>query len=277
MRRAFFFIVAIAFATTSFASIPRASVLDPAPSIATPSSETRIGVSEVLAPFEHPAESELTRALRQAYEQASTTNASGLGRFLSVDPVLDIKKNLSEPQMWNRYAYVTNNPLKFTDPDGRYRTFYNEKPMHTMGNDAPPVIAAALTAPVAVLGVGIALEGLSYAALTAAVRYPVLFSAAMTWLQCETGTVGRWGVNTYRRGGTMTTIEHINYRHGFDSGFSNVSRFAKDTSVRDIKGYVETALKYGKATTNRGSVTVVQDLGKVIGRRFTDEVQQPLP
>ena len=41
------------------------------------------------------------------------------GRFLSVDPHLDIKKNLPEPQRWNRYAYVTNNPIKYTDPDGR--------------------------------------------------------------------------------------------------------------------------------------------------------------
>lgn len=29
-----------------------------------------------------------------------------LGRFLSVDPVLDQKKALKEPQRWNRYAYV---------------------------------------------------------------------------------------------------------------------------------------------------------------------------
>ncbi|HEX2060441.1 MAG TPA: RHS repeat-associated core domain-containing protein [Thermoanaerobaculia bacterium] len=52
-----------------------------------------------------------------------------LGRFLSVDPVLDIKLALHEPQLRNRYSYVTNNPLTFTDPDGRYRTFYKEKPM----------------------------------------------------------------------------------------------------------------------------------------------------
>jgi RHS repeat-associated protein len=42
-----------------------------------------------------------------------------LGRFLSVDPVLDTQKALKEPQRWNRYSYVMNNPLRFTDPDGR--------------------------------------------------------------------------------------------------------------------------------------------------------------
>jgi hypothetical protein len=42
-----------------------------------------------------------------------------LGRFLSVDPVLDREKALKEPQRWNRYSYVINNPLRFRDPDGR--------------------------------------------------------------------------------------------------------------------------------------------------------------
>jgi len=42
-----------------------------------------------------------------------------LGRFTTVDPALDIDKAIAEPQRWNRYAYVTNNPLKYVDPDGR--------------------------------------------------------------------------------------------------------------------------------------------------------------
>ncbi len=42
-----------------------------------------------------------------------------LGRFLSVDPVLDVKRAMREPQSWNRYSYVVNNPINRIDPDGR--------------------------------------------------------------------------------------------------------------------------------------------------------------
>ena len=38
-----------------------------------------------------------------------------LGRFLQPDPVVPEPGNL---RAWNRYAYVTNNPLKYTDPSG---------------------------------------------------------------------------------------------------------------------------------------------------------------
>jgi RHS repeat-associated protein len=40
-------------------------------------------------------------------------------RFLSCDPAGDITRGAIAPQRWNRYAYTLNNPLKFTDPDGR--------------------------------------------------------------------------------------------------------------------------------------------------------------
>lgn len=40
------------------------------------------------------------------------------GRFLSVDPTW-ASADLGTPQSWNRYAYVRNNPVNLTDPDGR--------------------------------------------------------------------------------------------------------------------------------------------------------------
>jgi RHS repeat-associated protein len=40
---------------------------------------------------------------------------SSLGRFLSADSIVP---NPGDPQAWDRYAYVDNNPVKFVDPSG---------------------------------------------------------------------------------------------------------------------------------------------------------------
>ncbi|MDQ3788054.1 MAG: RHS repeat-associated core domain-containing protein [Actinomycetota bacterium] len=45
--------------------------------------------------------------------------SANLGRFLSVDPVLNAKRHLQKPQGWNRYSYVENSPINNTDPTGR--------------------------------------------------------------------------------------------------------------------------------------------------------------
>lgn len=72
-----------------------------------------------------------------------------------------------------------------------------------------------------------------------------------------------WGVNTYRHGGTMTTIEHIDYRHAWDSGFSNVSRFAERTSARQIRDLVDEALRYG--TVSENGTSVLWDADRALG------------
>jgi RHS repeat-associated protein len=41
------------------------------------------------------------------------------GRFTSVDPLYKFTEHTFEPQQWNRYAYVQNNPLRYVDADGR--------------------------------------------------------------------------------------------------------------------------------------------------------------
>jgi len=43
-----------------------------------------------------------------------------MGRFLSVDPVLDVENALTNPQQWNRYIYVRDNPMTMIDPAGAY-------------------------------------------------------------------------------------------------------------------------------------------------------------
>jgi RHS repeat-associated protein len=45
-------------------------------------------------------------------------NSSSLGRFMSPDPVGNFIADPTNPQTWNMYAYVDNNPLSLTDPTG---------------------------------------------------------------------------------------------------------------------------------------------------------------
>jgi len=73
----------------------------------------------------------------------------------------------------------------------------------------------------------------------------------------------QWGANTYGKGGLMTGPEHINYRHGFDSGFSNVSKFSEGTSLRQIDSLVDDALRYGEVS--QGGASIVRNTGRVIG------------
>ncbi len=46
--------------------------------------------------------------------------ASTMGRFLNPDPQGNSYADFSNPQSWNMYLYVLNNPLKYTDPTGMY-------------------------------------------------------------------------------------------------------------------------------------------------------------
>jgi RHS repeat-associated protein len=45
--------------------------------------------------------------------------APSMSRFLSVDPELNVEGTIAQPQKWNRYSYVLDNPMKYTDPNGR--------------------------------------------------------------------------------------------------------------------------------------------------------------
>jgi len=46
-------------------------------------------------------------------------HTSGRYRWISLDPVLDRGRAMANPQLWNLYSYCANNPIGFSDPDGR--------------------------------------------------------------------------------------------------------------------------------------------------------------
>ena len=68
-------------------------------------------------------------SVRQKFDAYERDNETGLdfaqaryfssvqGRFTSVDPTL-LSVNGTNPQTWNRYAFVLNNPLRYADPLG---------------------------------------------------------------------------------------------------------------------------------------------------------------
>lgn len=54
--------------------------------------------------------------------------SSQQGRFMSPDPVQAWRRNVAKPQRWNLYAYVSNNPLSFIDPNGEEEVFIFDQP-----------------------------------------------------------------------------------------------------------------------------------------------------
>ena len=50
--------------------------------------------------------------------------SSAQGRFTSPDVMMGKPEWLVDPQRWNRYAYVRNNPLKYIDPNGEDLIIY---------------------------------------------------------------------------------------------------------------------------------------------------------
>ncbi|MEW6363201.1 MAG: polymorphic toxin type 28 domain-containing protein [Acidobacteriota bacterium] len=71
--------------------------------------------------------------------------AHGQYRWISVDPVMNHDDALSNPQLWNLYAYCENNPLTKLDPDGRdildWVVAQFREIMSTVGFDYTPPVA----------------------------------------------------------------------------------------------------------------------------------------
>lgn len=82
----------------------------------------------------------------------------------------------------------------------------------------------------------------------------------------------KWSGQVQRyRNGDMTAMEHITSRHGYNSGYSNVSKFSEGTSIKNIKSMVDEAAARGTFTQTRTGSTITYDFGHTIG---TNQVGQ---
>jgi hypothetical protein len=63
--------------------------------------------------------------------------APALGRFMSADPVGNFVADPTNPQTWNLYTYVMNNPLAYVDPSGAC-TVVDGQYVEDGGDPCPP-------------------------------------------------------------------------------------------------------------------------------------------
>ncbi len=69
------------------------------------------------------------------YDYGARWYDASLGRFTSADTIVP---NMGDPQAWDRYAYVDNNPVKFIDPTGHCATQYSGECYHNKSLDKLP-------------------------------------------------------------------------------------------------------------------------------------------
>jgi len=70
---------------------------------------------------------------------------SSLGRFMSPDPPL-MDQHIADPQSWNLYSYVRNNPVSFVDPKRDHREKTRHAPFKRKSRSPYPAHAGYVTA-----------------------------------------------------------------------------------------------------------------------------------
>lgn len=169
-----------------------------------------------------------------------------IGRFISPDTIVPDATN---PQAFNRYSYVLNNPLKYIDPTGRYFQWSDEAMMEIWIDDnAPPVTELSPEELRAVANSGLwgqqpkPTEPPNPPPLPLVTNKPVVLAAPESAIPPATAVVG-----------TMGTGFNINV--GFGIGFS-----LEVLKVVDSEGNTSTAvtLSFGGATPNLSIGTQIQ-------------------
>ncbi|RZQ52623.1 hypothetical protein C1E23_13260 [Pseudoalteromonas phenolica] len=173
---------------------------------------------------------------------------SSTGRFMQADPFTQAPKNL---QNYNRYSYVLNNPMSYTDPSGyifkKLGKLYKKYWQATMGSVLRAIAKVPLLNAAVQIGIGIACQGAAAACLAiynGAQTYAVtgsakaaLTSAAISYASAQvfqkiggqfTKTTGGFfdaGVkNGFRHivshalaGGVISKVQGGKFGHGFFS------------------------------------------------------------
>jgi RHS repeat-associated protein len=92
-------------------------------------SATKDEVRQKFTGYQKDAETQLDFAEARMYNNSH-------GRFTAVDPLL-ASGNSSNPQTFNRYVYVGNNPVVITDPTGLFGDYYTRSGTY-IGSDTDP-------------------------------------------------------------------------------------------------------------------------------------------
>ena len=117
-----------------------------------------------------------------------------IGRFIQADSIVGDPSN---PQSFNRYSYVDNNPIKFTDPTGHKKKKFWKSFWKAFVGAAVGALIAVLAAPLMPLWAAGMLGGAIGGATTGALNGGMRGALIGAGIGAALGGIGGWGVSTY--------------------------------------------------------------------------------
>lgn len=154
------------------------------------------------------------------------------GRFLGVD---EAQGKIADPQTWNRYSYVTGNPLRYVDPNGKERAeimLNIDVRELTSGKISREEYMARQNARGvgALIGVGLVVGAVATpeAAAFLAVRFPALFATGTTILAGLAEQPMPASVT-----GPLLQVSSRNLKH-IGAHLSEFQALDKNATVRDV-------------------------------------------
>jgi RHS repeat-associated protein len=171
---------------------------------------------------------------------------SGVGRFVSVDPVMD----MGDPQQWSAYTYANNNPVTWSDPTGllswkgAWSKVKNSAAGKWVSKNKAEIIGGVVGT---VVGVGCAALTVGWGSVACAVAGGALASAITNTIrQSSSGEPFSWGSFA-----TETVIGGVLGAVGQGKGAA-ASRWIAPMANRAVQGAVSAV----RASTSRGGQAV---------------------